>query len=180
MHCKHRRARWQRKLWVAALFIFQGPAESLMLYGDALHCNHRSHWSLLIQFCLIKFSFSHKSQTWPLRIWSRDLKQYQNCRNSTFCMLTCAHVGRGKKEAGAMPRLITNSQAGKYCFLMHNWNASSWSDLSLTGGIHNTQSSHDSIPPTAANRGPHHSGDRTRCPTNFRTALKTLLCQPLD
>lgn len=34
----------------AFFFIFQGLAESLMFYADALHCNYRSQWSLLTFF----------------------------------------------------------------------------------------------------------------------------------
>ncbi len=66
MRCEHRSAWWHRKLWVAVFFIFQGPTKSLMLYADALHCNHRSHWSLLTVFAfyVYKSTFVHKSQAW--------------------------------------------------------------------------------------------------------------------
>lgn len=141
VHCERRSAWWHRKLWVAAFFIFQGPTESLMLYADALHCNYRSHWSLLTVLPLMYKIFCFPPEITSLAFhgaWSRGIKQHQNCGDSTFGTSKCAHEG-GEREAEAVPHLITPADSWKALrhdkcwFLMHSWNASSWSELGPTG-----------------------------------------------
>lgn len=111
MNCERRSAWWNRKLWVAAFFIFQGPSESLMFYTDALHCNYRSCCSLLtvlpFLYKILLFYPNHK----PGFSW--NIKQDQNCGDSTYCALKCAQISSEREPLFAVPHLITPADSWK-------------------------------------------------------------------